>query len=64
MKRQYKDIVEIAKEQSRNYKKRKKFERYLQKLMDKGWIKSWYWNGKYIVDFKWNCEGMTKSADN
>ena len=31
------------------YKARKKFERLLQKWLDKGIIKSWYWNGSYHV---------------
>lgn len=31
------------------YKAKKKFERLLQKWLDKGIIKSWYWNGSYHV---------------
>ena len=33
------------------YKQKKKFEKLLQKLLDKGVIKSWYYNGSYHVTF-------------
>lgn len=33
------------------YKTRKKFEKLLHKMLDKGIIKSWYWNGSYHITF-------------
>ena len=33
------------------YKTKKKFERLLQKWLDKGIIKAWYYNGSYHVTF-------------
>ncbi len=33
------------------YKYKKKFEKYLQKLMDKGIIVSWHYNGDYRITF-------------
>ena len=35
----------------KNFKQRKKFEKLLQKLKDKGVIFTWYYNGKYIIDW-------------
>ena len=35
----------------KNFKQRKRFEKLLQKLKDKGVIFTWYYNGKYIVDW-------------
>ena len=46
-------------EHKKNFKLRKKFEKLLQKLKDKGVIFTWYYNGKYIVD--WYEEGGEQS---
>lgn len=35
---------------SRREKGRKKLEKALMKLMDKKLIKSWFYNGKYVVE--------------
>ena len=35
---------------SRREKGRKKLEKALMKLMDKTLIKSWFYNGKYVVE--------------
>lgn len=46
-------------EHKKNFKQRKKFEKLLQKLKDKGVIFTWYYNGKYIID--WYGEGGEQS---
>jgi hypothetical protein len=33
------------------YKQRKKFEKLLQKMLDKKIIKSWFYNGEYHITF-------------
>ena len=33
------------------YKQRKKFEKLLQKMLDKKIIKSWFYNGEYHIAF-------------
>jgi len=47
-----KPLYKIPKEIKRYMKVRQKFERYLYKLMDKGLLKDWYYNGEYHVQFK------------
>lgn len=52
MKTRLKPIYKTPKEIKLLMKEREKFEKYIKKLMDKGWLQEWYYNGAYFVHFK------------
>ena len=52
MKIKLKPVHKVPKEITRLLKERHKFEKHIAKLMDKGYIKDWYYNGTFVVHFK------------
>lgn len=52
MRIELKPVHKVPKEITRLLKERYKFEKRIAKLMDKGYIKDWYYNGTFVIRFK------------